>query len=60
MYRRRRHRATIKESVRRLVSDAVRKTEFARDWRDRRIAHRDLELALREGANPVAGRAVRR
>jgi hypothetical protein len=33
---------------------AVKKSEFARDWRDRHIAHRDLNLALEEGARPLA------
>jgi AbiU2 len=30
------------------------KTEFARDWRDRRIAHRDRALALNPSAKPLA------
>jgi HEPN superfamily AbiU2-like protein len=40
----------IQKNIKRLVSDAVKKCEFARDWRDRHIAHRDLRLALGEGA----------
>ena len=28
-------------------------TEFCRDWRNRRIAHRDLALALKHGADPL-------
>jgi hypothetical protein len=43
----------IRQRTRRLVSAAVKKREFARDWRNRRIAHRDLELALKEGAKPL-------
>lgn len=38
-----------------LVDDAVVKAAFARDWRNRRIAHRDLALALKQGAKPLAG-----
>jgi len=41
--------------VKRLVSAATKKSEFARDWRDRHIAHRDLHLALKQGATPLAG-----
>jgi hypothetical protein len=43
----------IKEEVKRLVVVAVNKTEFARDWRNRHIAHRDLNLVLKEGAKPL-------
>jgi hypothetical protein len=46
--------ASIAEKIRKLVSVAVKKSEFARDWRDRHIAHRDLKLALKEGAMPLA------
>jgi hypothetical protein len=45
----------IREKLKRLVSGAVRKAEFARDWRDRRIAHQDLELVLKKGVKPLAG-----
>lgn len=44
-----RFRAEIKP----LVETAVAATAFARDWRNRRIAHRDLELAIKEGAKPL-------
>lgn len=37
-----------------LVDDAVAKTAFARDWRNRHIAHTDLALALKQGATPLA------
>lgn len=37
-----------------LVDDAVASAEFARDWRNRRIAHRDLDLQLRKDAEPLA------
>ena len=35
------------------VNKACSATEFARDWRNRRIAHRDLALAVNEGAKPL-------
>ena len=44
----------IHNKVRGLVSKAIKKTKFARDWRDRRIAHTDLRLALKKGAKPLA------
>lgn len=31
------------------------KSAFARDWRNRHIAHRDLALVINEGAIPLAG-----
>jgi hypothetical protein len=36
-----------------LVSDAVSLAAFARDWRNRAIAHSDLQLAVEEGATPL-------
>lgn len=36
-----------------LVDEAHAKTAFARDWRNRRIAHSDLALKLEEGAKPL-------
>ena len=44
----------IHEKIRGLVSAVVKKTKFARDWRNRHIAHRDLSLALKRGAKPLA------
>lgn len=37
-----------------LVADALTKSKFARDWRNRRIAHASLALAVRQGAKPLA------
>ena len=37
---------SIREELENRVTDAVSATRFARDWRNRRIAHRDLETAL--------------
>jgi hypothetical protein len=42
-----------KRKVEELMSEALRSTEFCRDWRNRRIAHRDLRLALEQGADPL-------
>jgi hypothetical protein len=35
------------------IEIASQKSEFCRDWRNRRIAHRDLKLAIEEGINPL-------
>lgn len=37
-----------------LVESAIKATAFARDWRNRRIAHRDLLLALNQPTEPLA------
>ena len=37
-----------------LVELADSATAFARDWRNRRIAHRDLALTIKEGVQPIA------
>jgi hypothetical protein len=36
-----------------LIETAVRKASFCRDWRNRHIAHRDLNLALDKSASPL-------
>jgi hypothetical protein len=46
--------ANTKKRVGQLVQEAIDKTEFCRDWRNRHIAHRDLRLALGEPATPLA------
>jgi hypothetical protein len=43
----------LKEAVTLKVEDAVARTAFCRDWRNRHIAHTDLLLALRSGAEPL-------
>ena len=44
----------VREEVEELVKFAAIKSEFCRDWRNRRIAHRDLGLAIgKEKANPL-------
>jgi AbiU2 len=42
-----------KATVLSLVEDAERSTKFARDWRKRHIAHRDLDRALNPQAHPL-------
>lgn len=37
-----------------LVARAVESTAFARDWRNRHLAHRDLALALGQATHPLA------
>jgi len=37
-----------------LASAALAACEFARDWRNRRLAHRDLELSLGQSVQPIA------
>ena len=43
----------LKPKVKELVDEVIKKTEFSRDWRNRRIAHKDLRLALNEPAEPL-------
>lgn len=43
----------LKSRVSNFVDAAVEKAEFCRDWRNRHIAHKDLQLALRTGAEPL-------
>lgn len=43
----------VRESVQDLVNIAIERAEFCRDWRNRRIAHRDLRLAIEEGVKPL-------
>jgi hypothetical protein len=42
-----------KKTVTALVADSLKATEFCRDWRNRLIAHRDLDLALDQSARPL-------
>lgn len=46
--------AKLKDKVNTQIEDALKLTEFCRDWRNRRIAHRDLKLALAEPTTPLA------
>jgi hypothetical protein len=46
--------SATKNTVTKLVDAAVKEAEFCKDWRVRRIAHRDLALALDTTAVPLA------
>lgn len=46
---------SLRRQLNALLTQAQIKTAFARDWRDRHIAHRDLANALGEGAKPLTG-----
>ena len=46
--------SVLATEVQALVDKAVSRSAFARDWRNRRIAHSDLALAIKEGAQPLA------
>jgi hypothetical protein len=46
--------AALQPKIEVLVGVAQHECQFAKDWRNRRIAHRDLGLAQREGASPLA------
>lgn len=43
----------LKERVSVAVTKALSASEFCRDWRNRHLAHRDLNLALKRGAEPL-------
>jgi len=47
--------ASLRSDVERDVHAALQQSDFARDWRNRHIAHRDLALALQHGASPLKG-----
>jgi hypothetical protein len=47
-------RDDLRVQVQALVGRAVASTEFARDWRNRRIAHLDLVLILDQPAQPLS------
>jgi hypothetical protein len=46
--------AGLKAKVTALVSEALKATEFCRDWRNRLIAHSDLKLALEQPTKELA------
>ena len=46
--------AALQPRVASLVGSSVAATEFARDWRNRKLAHRDLALALSRQVQPLA------
>lgn len=46
--------ANLQNQLRALVNDAKQNAEFARDWRNRRLAHRELPPTSGEVAQPLA------
>ena len=44
----------LKVDISRLVSETIARVTFARDWRNRRIGHRDLAVALGSASTPLA------
>jgi hypothetical protein len=46
--------ATLKAEVEGLVALALTQTEFCRDWRNRLLAHADLDLALEVPSRPLS------
>lgn len=46
---------SVAADVQSTIDAAVAKTSFARDWRKRRLAHRDLALAVQAAAAPLPG-----
>ena len=51
---------SVREELEKRIADAVSATRFARDWRNRRIAHRDLETALGQRKGSRAARDLSR
>ena len=43
----------VRENISELIDAAVEKADFCRDWRNRHIAHKDLGLAMKNGAVPL-------
>lgn len=50
----------VREEVKEKMDMAVEKAKFARDWRNRRIAHRDMSHALDPQARPLAAASRQR
>lgn len=44
---------TLKKTLEVKIETAKSQSEFCRDWRNRRIAHIDLQLAIEKGINPL-------
>ena len=44
---------TLARELRGLITDAQERSEFAREWRNRRLAHQELSLALDGKAEPL-------
>jgi hypothetical protein len=46
--------AGLKDRLATLIDNSTKLTDFARDWRNRHIAHRDLKLVLEQASAPLA------
>ncbi len=44
---------SLRHALEEKINTAKEKSDFCRDWRNRRIAHRDLHLALETGLHPL-------
>jgi len=44
----------LRTKVTELINDSIVASAFCRDWRNRRLAHHDLELVTENGARPLA------
>lgn len=44
---------SLKNHIVPLIDKTLEKADFCRDWRNRHIAHKDLQLALKTGAEPL-------
>ena len=44
---------TLKNEVENLIDAAIQKADFCRDWRNRKLAHKDLKLSLSDEAVPL-------
>jgi len=49
------HDKGLADNIRDLVKTALANAEFAREWRNRSLAHQELSLALQVGAKPLPG-----
>ena len=49
---------TLKNEVIGLLDTVIKRSEFCRDWRNRHVAHRDLDLALGSGAAPLKAASI--
>jgi len=43
----------LRSNIEQKIDETLKLVSFCRDWRNRRIAHNDLQIALKDGANPL-------
>ena len=51
--------ASIRPEIKRLLGVVLKRCDFARNWRNRHMGHRDLRLALQANAKPLASASRR-